>query len=77
MKVTVIATTPTMPWELGQELKVEISFLEDRMHQLMIDDKKYIFETSEVVFVDNKTTLLTGFITDSVNVGKAGFKIEY
>jgi len=77
MKTTIIAVTPVFSWEIGQEVQAEISYLEDGMHQIMIDGVKHIFESSKTMFENNTTIITSGFLTDNINVGVVGFKFEF
>jgi hypothetical protein len=77
MKLKTAAQNEVFPWEMGQELAAEITHLEDRMHQIMVGDVKYVFEIGKFIFIDNNKILLEGFLTDGQNTGRMAFEVSY
>ncbi len=77
MKTKVIGANEVFPWELNQEINAEFAHLEDKMHQIIVDSKKYVFEASNISIVSNSKIILSGFLTDNLNVGKIGFELNY
>lgn len=78
MKIKIIGISESFPhFSLGQEINASIKNLEDRIHEIMIEDKKHIIEISKTIFVNNTTIVIEGFISDNVNVGKIGLEFKY
>lgn len=78
MKAKIIGISESFTnFSLGQEIEVSIKFLEDRMHELIIDGKKHIVEITKTIFTNNNTVVIESFISDNVNVGKIGIEFKY
>jgi hypothetical protein len=77
MKIKIVGENHVFPWKLNEEIDAQISYLEDRMHQIMVGDQKYIFEASKVMFLSNLKILAEGFLTDNASVGKVAFEFNY
>lgn len=78
MKIKIAASSEAFPhFECGSEIEAKISFLEDKMHELIVGDKKYILEVVEFKFINNQTILISCFITDNESVGRISLAFEY
>jgi hypothetical protein len=78
MKTKIIGISEGLShFSLGQEINASIKYLENNMHELMIDEKKHIIEITKTIFSNNTTLIIEGFITDNTNVGKVGIEIKY
>ena len=60
---------------VGTELEGSIRYVGDSMHELTLNGKKYIMEIHETIFTDEKTILISGYVTDNSGVGKFGFEV--
>ena len=64
-------------FSLGQEINTSIKHLGDKMHELIIDDKKHIVEITKTTFVNNTKTIIEGLVSDNVNVGRIAVEFNY
>lgn len=78
MKAKIIGISDGLSWfSLNQEIKISIKNLENKIHQMIIDEKKYIIEITKTIFVNNSTIVIECFISDNIDSGKIGFELKY
>lgn len=78
MKAKIIGISENFThFSLSQSIDISITHLEQKIHELFIDEKKHIIEISETFFVNTKTIIIKGFISDNVNVGKIAIEISF
>lgn len=76
-KLKLIGENTIFPWKLGDYLNLkEISFLEEKMHRLIVDGTMYIMEINKFG-VNNNSIFIEGFLTDNTNVGIIAFELDY
>lgn len=78
MKIKIAASNEAFPHlECGSEIEGNISFLEENLHEFIINGKKHIVQIQDFKFINNQTVLISCFITDNENFGKIAFAFEY
>lgn len=76
-KVKLIGENTIFPWKLGDHLNLqEISFLEEKMHRLLVDDTMYVMEIHKFG-INGNSIFIEGFLTDNAKVGIIAFELSY